>query len=269
MGDVRAHLTELSAIYPSPFARMIAIARDATEHFMAGDLVAAETAIEQLSTSVEASMFDSFEIYAPHLLVIRYQQGRIGELLPIIEQAAATQSYSAPTGRAGHGTRPSRSARAATEALNRLAANDYDMPHNANWFVGTEVLADGVEILGNRAVARPFYTIVWHRSADASRLHSWRLTPRGPGTRSTPAHPRRPTGAADVATRAIDASRNRRTPVFLGRELVLLAAARHRAGRPTEHVQPLVDEAHHIAHATGAQLIDQEITRYGLPTPAS
>ena len=237
---------------------------------MAGDLVAAETAIEQLSTSVEASIFDSFEIYAPHLLVIRYQQGRIGELLPIIEQAAATQSYY----RAYTAALVMALARAgrlddATEALNRLAANDYDMPHNANWFVGTEVLADGVDILGSRAVAAvlqdrlaPFGGRIAHFIHGVSRPVDQALAQLMLTLGDL-------TGAADVATRAIDASRKRRTPVFLGRELVLLAAARHRAGRPTEHVQPLVDEAHHIAHATGAHLIDQEITRYGLPTPAS
>ena len=52
-----------------------------------------------------------------------------------------------------------------------------------------------------------------------------------------------------------------------GRELVLLAEARHRAGQPAERLQPLLDEAHQLAKATGAHLIDQEIARYALVPP--
>ena len=143
------------------------------------------------------------------------------------------------------------------------------MPHNANWFDGTEVLADGVDIIGSRAVAAvlrdrlaPFGGRIAHFIHGVSR-------PADEALAQVMLTLGDLNGAAEVATRAIDASRKRCTPVFLGRELVLLAAARHRAGRPTEHVQPLVDEAHHIAQATGAHLIDQEITRYGLPAVAS
>jgi hypothetical protein len=58
-------------------------------------------------------------------------------------------------------------------------------------------------------------------------------------------------------------ARERATPTFLGRELVVLAAARHLAGQSAYRLQPLLDEAHQIAQATGAYLIDQEIARYG------
>ena len=71
-------------------------------------------------------------------------------------------------------------------------------------------------------------------------------------------------GAAVAATRAAAASRIRKTPLFLGRELVLLATARRRAGAPEREIRSLVREAQQIADATGAHLIDQEIARYGL-----
>ena len=70
--------------------------------------------------------------------------------------------------------------------------------------------------------------------------------------------------AAAVATRAVAASRTRNTPTFLGRELVLLATARRRAGAPEREILSLVREAQQIADATGAHLIDEEIVRYGL-----
>lgn len=72
------------------------------------------------------------------------------------------------------------------------------------------------------------------------------------------------TARSSQTPRAIAASRARNTPIFLGRELVLLATARRRAGAPEREIQPLVEEAQQIAGATGAHLIDQEIARYGL-----
>jgi hypothetical protein len=71
-------------------------------------------------------------------------------------------------------------------------------------------------------------------------------------------------GATAMAHRAIAASRRRGTPIFLGRELVLFAAARIRAGDTGGELAALVDEAHQIADATGAHLINQEAERYGL-----
>ena len=48
---------------------------------------------------------------------------------------------------------------------------------------------------------------------------------------------------------------------------MLLATARHRTGAPQREILSLVEEAQQIADATGAHVIDQEIARYGLPTP--
>ena len=73
-----------------------------------------------------------------------------------------------------------------------------------------------------------------------------------------------PDEAIATATRAINASRRRGTPAFLGRELVLLAAAKHRQGLAPDEFEPLIDEARDLAQRTGAHLIHQEITRYGL-----
>jgi hypothetical protein len=71
-------------------------------------------------------------------------------------------------------------------------------------------------------------------------------------------------GAAAAAARAVEASRRRGTPIFLARELILLAAARVRAGDARREIAPLVKEALDIATATGAHLVDQEVERYGL-----
>ena len=152
----------------------------------------------------------------------------------------------------------------AADVLHGLAVHNYDMPHNGNWFVGTEQLADAVEILGDTAVAAvlrerltPFAGRIANFAAGVSRPTDQALAQLALVLDDLD-------GAAAAATRAVAASRTRGTPIFLGRELVLLATARRRAGAPEREILPLVKEAQQIADATGAHLIDQEIARYGL-----
>ena len=66
--------------------------------------------------------------------------------------------------------------------------------------------------------------------------------------------------AAETAARAIEASRERGTVVFLARELVRLAAA----GGGGFPVETLMTEAVSISDRTGALLVRQEAERYGL-----
>ena len=60
-------------------------------------------------------------------------------------------------------------------------------------------------------------------------------------------------GAAEIATGAIVASRRRRTPVFLARELIVLASAQQHLG--VDDTDDLVAEAFAIARRTAARLI--------------
>ena len=155
-------------------------------------------------------------------------------------------------------------------SLHSLAVHNYDMPHNVNWFIGTDLLADAVEILGDTAVAAvlrerltPFAGSIVNFAAGVSRPTDQALAQLALVLGDLD-------GAAAAATRAVAASRTRKTPLFLGRELVLLATARRRAGAPEREILPLVEEAQQIADATGAHLIDQEIARYGLsPAPSA
>ena len=93
MVDIRAQLDELGEINLSPFGRMHAIARTATDKYIAGDLTGAETTIQQLTPHVEAGTFDALAIYSAHIAAIRLQQGRIVEFLPILEQLDTQQPF--------------------------------------------------------------------------------------------------------------------------------------------------------------------------------
>ena len=61
-------------------------------------------------------------------------------------------------------------------------------------------------------------------------------------------------GAAELAAQAVTASRRRRTPIFLARELIVLAAAQQRLGNDADTTD-LVDEALAIARRTGARIV--------------
>ena len=67
-----------------------------------------------------------------------------------------------------------------------------------------------------------------------------------------------PAGAAELATDAVAASRRRRTPIFLARELIVLAAAKRQLGIDPSDTTRAVDEALAIARRTGARVIDQD-----------
>ena len=258
----------LSALRPHPVTQALVIMYRATERYLAGDLAAAEATAETLLDFGNEHGVDSWDLYALIVGTIRYQQGRTVELLPLIEQAVAER----PNLRGILAPMLARAlARAgrlddAAGVVHALAVhNDDDIPNGGQSFEANELLADAVEFLGDRAVAAVLRT---------------RITPYAGRIANTSACVTRPVDqalaqlalvlddldrAADAATRAIAASRARNTPIFLGRELVLLATARRRAGAPEHEILPLVEEAEQIADATGAHLIHQEIARYRLP----
>lgn len=74
----------------------------------------------------------------------------------------------------------------------------------------------------------------------------------------------RPDEALDLIIDAVAASRRRRTPIFLGRELVVLAETLRRLGRDPDEIQAPLAEALQIADTTGARIITQDAAFYGL-----
>ena len=264
---VRAKMETLSALRPHPVRQAIVITYHATEQYVAGDLAAAEATAETLLDFGNEHGVDSWGLYALIIGTIRHQQGRTVELLPHIEQAMAERPNQRGIVAPVLARALARAGRLddAADVVNALFVhNDDDNPNNVQSFEANELLADAVELLGDRAVAAvlreriaPFAGRIANTSACVTRPFDQALAQLALVLDD-------PHGAADAATRAIAASRARNTPIFLGRELVLLATARRRAGAPEREIQALVEEAQQIADATGAHLINQEITRYGL-----
>ena len=76
-----------------PMSQLSRVADRVTLNFLMGDLAAAEAGLDQSLAIGEQTEVDPFNFYAPNLLVIRIQQGRVGELVPLLEGAVATQPH--------------------------------------------------------------------------------------------------------------------------------------------------------------------------------
>jgi DNA-binding NarL/FixJ family response regulator len=78
-----------------------------------------------------------------------------------------------------------------------------------------------------------------------------------------------PAAAADIAAGAVAASRQRRTPVFLGRELIALVAAIQTLGIDAAETTHALSEALTIARLTGARMIAKDAELFlTAPVPA-
>lgn len=71
-----------------------------------------------------------------------------------------------------------------------------------------------------------------------------------------------PAGAHELAANAVAASRRRRTPIFLARELVILAAAKQLLSADATETADAIDEALAIGRRTGARIIAQDVALF-------
>ena len=213
---VQADFEALSTLRPHPVTQMIVIGYQATERYLAGDLAGAEATAETLLNFGSESGVDSFNGYALLLGAIRSEQGRFGELLPFIEQAVAEQpnhrGYVAALARAL--ARVGRLDEAA-DVLRGLAVHNYDMPHNVNWFIGTEQLADAVEILGDTAVAAILRERLTPFAGSIVNFAAWSQPPHRSGARPTgtgAGRPGRSRGGCDSGRRSQPHSQDTNIP---------------------------------------------------------
>ncbi len=255
---------------PAPvYAALFTLYRS-SQLLLAGDLAGAEaTANEVLGLATTG--FDAALWYGPALMAIRGYQARLGELIPMIEPAADhpafAGSYRAVLAAAYAFAGQLDSARS---ILTTFSSNDYrDVRRNQLWLTDMAALAEAADVLGDQAAAAPI----------AEQLHPFagRIAALWPTVVSTVdfvlAQMALVTGdherAREHAEQAVSASRQRKTPLFLGRELLRLAAAGRHLGEDASTTDDLVHEALAIADRTGATLIHHEARRFGLLDPTT
>jgi tetratricopeptide (TPR) repeat protein len=250
---------------PAPiYVTMFTLYRS-SQLLLAGDLAGAEEAANEVLL-LETSGFDATLWYGPALMVIRGQQARLGELIPLIEVGTSHptlgRSYQAVLAVAYAFAGQLDDARS---ILTTFSSNDFrDVRRNQLWLTDMTSLAETADILGHQAAAA---TIAEQLHPFAGRIAAiWATVVTtvdvvlAQMALVTGDHQR----ARRHAEQAVAASVERKTPVFLGRELLRLAAARQHLGDSPSAVHDLVHQALEIADRTGATLIEREAHRLGL-----
>jgi tetratricopeptide (TPR) repeat protein len=211
---------------------------------LAGDLAGAEEAANEV-LRLEASGFDTAMWYGPALMAIRGHQARLGELIPLIEPSTDHPAF----GGSYHAVLAAAYAFAgqlddARSILATFSSNNFrDVRRNQLWLTDMISLAETADILGHQATA----------AAIAEQLHPFagRIAALPATVVSTVelvlAQMALVTGDHQLAGRhaeqAVSASRERKTPLFLGRELLRLAAARRHLGESPNATYDLLHEA--------------------------
>jgi tetratricopeptide (TPR) repeat protein len=238
----------------------------ATRAFLDGDLERTEH--QALSTAPLATALghEPLAWSGGILVVTRRLQARDGEMLSVVESieprgafTVARYVLAAMQARVG----------AADDAKRTVAAlrdDAYPVQETSPWTLAMSELAEAAEVAGDPEAAAhvlaqcsPFTGRIAVAGPCANRPFDQALAQAALAVGDTPL-------AENYAQRAVEASRHRRTPLFLARELVFLAAARRRNGGATDEVRPLVAEALALAHRHGARVVPVDVDRYGLPT---
>jgi hypothetical protein len=250
---------------PAPvYATLVTLYRS-SQRLLAGDLAGAEEAANEV-LGFATTGFDPTLWYGPALMAIRGHQGRLGELIPLLQPATDDPvfggSYRAVLAAAFAFAGQLDDAR---PILTTFANNDFrDVRRNQLWLTDMTALAEAVDILGHRGAAAAITAQLHPFAGRIAALASTVVTTvdfvLAQMALVTGDHQR----ARQHAEAAVFASRERRTPLFLGRELLRLAAARQHLGEAADTTGDLVHEALAIADQTGATLVRHEARRLGL-----
>jgi hypothetical protein len=255
---------------PAPIYTTLFSLYRSSQRLLAGDLAGAEQAADEVLTLAPTG-FDTALWYGPALMAIRGHQARLGELIPLLEAAtdhpAFGGSYKAVLAFADAFAGQLDDARS---ILTTFSSNDFrDVRRNQLWLTDMTALAETADILGHQTAAASL--------AEQLNPYAGRIAAL-PATVVTTvdlvlAQMALVTGDHHAARRhaehGVSASQERNTPIFLGRELLRLAAARQHLGESPNDTEDLVTQALAIADRTGATLIEHEAHRLSLVKPTT
>jgi len=238
---------------------------------LAGDLAAAEHSAREILALAKRGGFVPSNWYGSALWTIRHHQNRLGRFASFQRRAAREEP-----GLTGYLTamltisqmQAGRRDEAASE-LGRLAMGDFEaIPRNFLWTVTLAMLCETAEMTGDAASGAQLFVALHPHSGRLAANMVLVFAPIDLALSQAALATGDLEAAESCATRAVEASRRRHTPIFLGRELLRVAAARRRLGADGDSIAPLVAEALGIGDRTGAALIRREAEHYGLTARA-
>jgi hypothetical protein len=249
---------------PPAFSVMLTMFRSA-RFALAGDLASAERTADEVQ-ALAAQGFDPTEHQGAAILLIRHAQDRLSELIPILEIATAMPGVGGAY-RSALACAYAQEGRVddARNILNGFAEEDFaSVPRHGTWLAAMAALAETAEIIGDRSAAEKIGAELAPFSGWIADLLQGVIAPVDLALTQIALTVGDPDGAAKLAIQSVEIGRRHETPIFLGRELVRLAAASRQLGKPAKQVDRLVDEALAISERTGAHLIRREAERYAL-----
>ncbi len=131
----------------------------ATRALIAGDPILAEQrATDALQVGSDAGEPDAMSLFGPQLIGVRFEMGTLGELVPLIEQAAADNpGIPAFTSALALAHVESGRADLALPYLTDLAAREFEFPLNLNWLTGMTLYAEAAIECGSGEIAGPLF----------------------------------------------------------------------------------------------------------------
>jgi DNA-binding CsgD family transcriptional regulator len=235
-----------------------------------GSLVEAEALTEEV-WSLTGEGFDAANWYAPALLLIRHAQGRIAELVPMIE-LAGDQPGIGPAYRCALAVACAQVGRLdeARAIVEEFAADGFaSLPRNFTWLAALAALAEAAEWVADPVTATALEALLEPYSGRIADLPQAMVGPLDLALAQVALAADDPAMAAQCAARAVADARRHGAAIHLARSLVRQAEAHRRllqrgavdlGATPEE----LVGEALRVADRTGAQLVRHEAGRYGL-----
>jgi DNA-binding SARP family transcriptional activator len=228
---------------------------------ISGQLEAAERCAENARRlATESGKPDAVAMFAGEMLNIRYEQGRLAELEPLIAQMVELNpgipAFRAALvlARAEAGMRDQ-----AMEALEVDAAADFSaLAYDFNWLTGLVVYAQAVASLGDCQAAGKLHRLLepWRDQVAFNIITVWGLVERFVGNLD------RVLGRYDEAENALVRAAERHeqmgAPIWLARTRLDLGQLLLERGRDTTHAAMLLGQARRTAHNLGCASIERQ-----------
>jgi hypothetical protein len=244
--------------------QLIKLSNRAIRSFLDGDLDEAGRLVSATAPGAQALGWDPLVWSGPALLSIRRLQARDAELLTLVELVPRTGSFALVRFLVAAARARTGSPSDARAVLADLRADAFEMVGGHGWSTAMSELAEAAEVVGDADAAAHVLAQCGGYSGWISWVGSFVDRPFD----QTLAQAALAAGDSKLAERyaseAVTASRQRRTPLYLARELVFLAEARVRNGASKADVAPIVAEARALAERFGTPVVTVDIERYGL-----
>ena len=253
--------TELVDRLPLPSLRWIASYDRATHALMHGHLEDAERSAEDArQIGVQSGQLEAVAFYAGQLINIRFEQGRLAELEPLIDQQVQANP-GIPAFRAALALARSEAGMTdgALDLLSLDATTDFsDLPYDTNWLVGITIYAQACATLADSDIAAKLYRLLepWREHVAFNGATAWGIVGRHLGNLD------RVLGRYSEAEQKLvsAAAKHERmdAPIWLARTQLDLARLLLERRRDTARAAELLQHANGTARELGCASIERQ-----------